>query len=84
MDGACSTCVECKGVYRVWVGKLKGKRPLGRLRHRCEYNIKMYLQEVVCGSMDWIDLAHGRDWWLALVNAAMNFRVAKKCGEFLV
>jgi hypothetical protein len=53
----------------------EGKRPLGRPRHRWEDNIKMYLQEVGCGGMDWIDVAQGRDRWRALVNAVMNLRV---------
>jgi hypothetical protein len=48
---------ERRGVYRVLVGKPEGKRPRGRLRHRWEDNIKMDLQEVGCGGMDWIDLA---------------------------
>ena len=45
---------ERKGVYRVFVGKPEGKRPLGRHRRRWEYNIKMKLQEVGCGGMDWM------------------------------
>jgi hypothetical protein len=59
---------ERKGVYRVLLGKPEGKRPLGRSRHRWGDNIKMDLQEVRCGGMDWIELAHDRDRWQALVN----------------
>jgi len=66
---------ERRGVYRVLVGKPEGKRPLGRPRHRWEDNIKMDLQEVGWGSMDWIDLAQDRDRWRALVNAGMNLQV---------
>ena len=64
-----------EGVYRVPVGKLEGKSPLGRPRHRWEDNIKMDLQEVGCGGNNWIDLAQDRDRWRALVNAVMNLRV---------
>ena len=55
-----------RGVYRVLVGKLEGKRPLRRPRLRWEDNIKMDLQEVGCGGMDWIELAQDRHRWLAL------------------
>ena len=48
---------ESRGVYRVLVGKPEGKRLLGRPRRRWEDNIKMDLQEVGCGGMDWIELA---------------------------
>ena len=76
MDGTCSAYGEKRGVYGVLVGKPEGKRPLGRPRRRWNDNIKMYLQEVGCGSMDWIELAQDRDGWRALVNALMNFRVS--------
>jgi len=59
----------------VLVGKREGKRPLGRPSSRREDNIKMDLQEVGCGCMDWIDVAQYRDRWWALVNAVMNLRV---------
>ena len=59
----------------VLVGKPERKRPLGRPRLRWEDNIKMELQEVGYGGMDWFDLAQDRDRWSALVNAVMNLRV---------
>ena len=62
-------------MYRVLVGKPEGKSPLGRPRRLWEDNIKMDLQEVVCGSVDWIELAQDRDRWRALVNDVMNLRV---------
>jgi len=52
---------EGRGVYRVLVRKPEGKRPLGRHRRRWEDNIKMDLQEVGCGGMDYIELAQDRD-----------------------
>jgi hypothetical protein len=57
------------------VGKPEGTRPLGRPRRRWEDNIKMDLQEVGCGVIDWKELTQDRDWWGALVNAVMNLRV---------
>jgi len=66
---------EERGVYRVLVRKPEGKRPLGRPRHRWVDNIRMDLQEVGCGYMDWIVLAQDRDRWRTLVSAVMNLRV---------
>jgi hypothetical protein len=66
---------ERRGIYRVLVGKPEGKRPLGRAMHRWEDNIKMDLQEVRCGGLDWIKLAQDSERWLALVNAVMNLGV---------
>jgi len=60
---------------RVLVGKPEGKRPFGRPRHRWEDSIKMDLQEVGCGGMDWIRLAQDRDRWRALVNVVINLQV---------
>ena len=61
-----------RAVYRVLVGKPEGKRQ----RRRWEDNIKMDLQQLGCGGMDWIELAQYRDRWRALMNS-------KKCGEYL-
>ena len=63
------------GAYRVLVGKPEGKRPLGRPRRRWVDNIRMDLQEVGCGYVDWIGLAQDRDRWRRLVSAVMNLRV---------
>jgi hypothetical protein len=57
------------------VGKSEGKRPLGRPGRKWEDNIKMDLQEVGCGGMDWMDVAQDKGRWRALVNTVMIFRV---------
>jgi hypothetical protein len=63
-----------RGIYRVLVGKPGGKRPPGSSRCRWEDNIKMGLQEVGCGGMDWIEVAQDRDRWRTLVCAIRNLQ----------
>ena len=66
---------EERGVNWVLLEKPEGRRPLGRPRLRWVDNIRMDLQEVGCGYMDWIELAQDRDRWRTLVNAVINLRV---------
>ena len=73
---------EERGVYRVLVGKPEGKRPLGRPRRRWVDNIRMDLQEVGCGYMDWIGVAQDRDRWRTFVSALMN--LLGDCGSTTV
>ena len=75
---------EGRGVHRVLVGKLEGKKQLGRARRRWENNIKMDLQEVEGGFGDWMELAQDRDRWQALVSTVRNFRVPKLRGISLL
>jgi len=72
--GRAARMSERRGLYRVLLGKPEGKRPLGIPRHRWEENIKVDLQEVGCGCVDWIELAQDRDKWRALINAVINLR----------
>jgi hypothetical protein len=71
--------VACTGeerkVYKVLMGKPEGKRSLGRPRCRWEYGIRMGLREIGWGSVEWIQLAQGRDLWRAIVNTMMNLQV---------
>ena len=64
-----------RGVHSVLVGKPEGNRPLGRSKRRWEGNIKMELQEIGCGGMDWFDLAQDLDRWRTHVNAVMDLWV---------
>jgi hypothetical protein len=66
---------EERVVYRVLMGKPEGRRPLGRPRRRWVDIIRMDLQEVGCGYMDWIGLAQDRDRWRPFVSAVMNLGV---------
>jgi hypothetical protein len=73
--GHVARIVEGRGVYRVLVGKSKGKRPLGRPRRRWEDNIKMDLREIEADGTNWIRLAQDRVRGRAFVNTVMNLRV---------
>jgi hypothetical protein len=65
---------EKRNAYRLLVGKLEGKRPLGSPRHRWVDNIRMDLGEVGWSEVDWIGLAQDRNRWRALVNSVLNVR----------
>jgi hypothetical protein len=64
-----------RGAYRVFAGKPEEKRSLGRPRRRWVDNIRVDLQEVGCGYIDWIGLVQDRERWRTLVSAVMNLRV---------
>ena len=66
---------QSRNTYKVLVGKLEGKRSLGRPRRRWEDNINMDLRDVGCDPGDWIVLAEDRDKWRAYVRAVMNLWV---------
>jgi hypothetical protein len=66
---------EGRGVYRVLIGRPKGKRPLGRPRRKWEDNIKMDLKERGIDGENWILLAQDRVQWRVFVNMVMNLRV---------
>jgi len=75
MGGTCSVYGGQERRIQVFVGKPKVKRPFGKPRHRQEDNIKMDLQEVGCGCMDWMKLAQDRDRIWALVYVVMNLQI---------
>jgi hypothetical protein len=66
---------ERRKVYKVLMGKPKGKRPLGGPRRRWEDGIRLDLREIGLGGVDWIRLAQDRYRWRAVVSAVMNLRV---------
>jgi hypothetical protein len=66
---------EERKVFKILVGKLEEKRPLGRSRRRWEDGIRMDLREMGWGCVEWIQLAENRDRSWTVVNAVMNLQV---------
>ena len=66
---------EGRSAFKILTGKPTGKRPLGRSRRRCEDNIRMDLEQIGINVGNWVDSAQDRNYWRALVNAALNLRV---------
>ena len=66
---------ESRSAFKILTGKPTGKRPLGRPRRRWEDNIRMDLEGIGINAWNWVDSAKDRDYWRALVNAALNLRV---------
>ena len=65
-----------RSALKILTGKPIGKRPLGRSRHRWKDNIRMDLEEIGNNEGNWVDSAQDRDYWRALVNAALNLWVS--------
>ena len=66
---------EGRSAFKILTGKPTGKRSLGRHRHRWDDNIRMDLEEIGINTGNWVDSAQDRNYWRALVNAALNLRV---------
>jgi hypothetical protein len=75
-DSILSYIGQTRSTYRVLVGILEQKRPLGRAKHRLEDNIKMDLKEIKWEGKNWIELAQDRDKGGALANMVTNLQVA--------
>jgi hypothetical protein len=75
MSGPCSTIGGGGTCIDYWWERPEGKRPPGRPRRRWVDNIRMDLEEVGWGDVDWIGLAKDRNRWRALVNSVLNLRV---------
>jgi transposase len=73
---------ERRGAYRILVGRPEGRRPLRRPNVDGD-NIKVNLQDVGWGGMDWIEFPQDRGRWWALVNAVMNLQFPQNVGNFL-
>ena len=66
---------ESSSALKILIGKLIGKRPLGRSKRIWEGNIRMGLKEIGINTMNWVDSAQDKDYWRALVNAVLNLRI---------
>ena len=65
---------EGRSTFKILTSSPTGKRPSGRLRRRWEENIRMDLKEIDVNTRNWVDSAQDRDYWRALMNAALNLR----------
>jgi hypothetical protein len=79
-EGHLARMEEGRSTFKILTDKPTGKRPLGRPRRRWEATIRMDLEEIGINWGNWVDSALDRDYWRALVNAALNLRV-KSHGE---
>jgi hypothetical protein len=71
IGGVCNAHRGGENVYKIFVGKPEGKRPLGRAGCKWKDNFKTCVREIGCGNVDWIHLAEYRDGWQALVNTVI-------------
>ena len=67
---------ESRSAFKILTGKPTGKRPLGRPRRRWEDNIRTDLYKISINTRNWVDSAQDRDYWRALLNAALKFRIS--------
>ena len=67
---------EGRSDFKILTGIPAGKRPIGRPRRIWEDNIRKDLNEIGINTRNWVDSAQDRDYWRALVNAALNLRIS--------
>ena len=75
MGRSCSQNGKVRSSFKISIGTPAGKRSLGSLRRRWQGNIRMDHKEMVNNTRNWVDLTQDRDYWGAVVNAALNLRV---------